>query len=141
MLPRVGQEGRYIMKKVFNGENCVMQLSIFSGKYGDSVSIRIGGCYPYGELKIRHTVVRPSGESITSVRFFLTEDAEDAEKCIPLEFIAPLLGIAETYNFNWLLKIIDTCPQPKTTMEQLLNDIHYQQEKAIEWVTKHLLYC
>lgn len=127
------------MKEVFSGEICIMQLAIFSGKYGDSVSIRIGGCYPYGELKIRHTVVRPSGISINSVRFFLTEDAEDAEKCIPIEFIAPLLGIAETYNFYWLLKIIDTYPRPKNTMKQMLEEIHSQQEKANEWVSQHLI--
>ena len=129
------------MKNIFNGENCVMQLSMFAGKYGDSVSIRIGGCYPYGELKIRHTVVRPSGESIDSVRFFCTEDAEDAEKCIPLEFIAPLIGIAETYNFKWLLEIIDTCSHPKSSREQMLEEIHHKQEIANEWITQHLLCC
>lgn len=127
--------------KVFSGENCVMQVSTFSGKYGNSISIRIGGCYPYGELKIRHTVVRPSGESINSVRFFITEDAEEAQKCIPLEFMAPLIGVAETYNFNWLLKLIDTCPQPKNTMKQILEEIHHRQEVAEEWVTQNLLYC
>lgn len=127
------------MKEVFSGENCVMQLSMFAGKYGDSVSIRIGGCYPYGELKIRHTVVRPSGESIDSVRFFCTEDAEDAEKSIPLEFIAPLIGIAETYNFEWLLEIIDTCSRPKSSREQMLEEIHHKQEIAAEWVSQHLI--
>lgn len=129
------------MKEVFSGETCIMQLAVFSGKYGDSVSIRIGGCYPYGELKIRHTVVRPSGKSINSVRFFLTEDAENSQKCIPLEFIAPLIGVAETYNFNWLLGLIDSCSRPKKTMKQLLNEIHSQQEKANEWITQHLLCC
>lgn len=56
------------MREVFCGETCVMQLSMFADKYGVSVSIRIGGCYPYGELKIRHTVVRPSGESIRMLK-------------------------------------------------------------------------
>ena len=134
-----GQKGRYIMKKVFSGENCIMQLSMFAGKYGDSVSIRIGGCYPYGELKIRHTVVYPSGESIDSVRFFLTENTEETQKCIPLEFIAPLIGVAETYNFNWLLRLIDTCPQPKNTMGQILKEIHHKQEMAAEWASQHLI--
>lgn len=138
-LPRVGQEGRYIMKKLFCGKTCVMQLSMFAGKYGDSVSIRVGGCYPYGELKIRHTVIRPSGESIDSVRFFCTEDAENSQKCIPLELIAPLIGVAETYNFKWLLKLIDTCPQPKNTMEQILEEIHHKREMAAEWVSQHLI--
>lgn len=134
-----GQEGRYIMKKLFCGKTCVMQLSMFAGKYGDSVSIRVGGCYPYGELKIRHTVIRPSGESIDSVRFFCTEDAENSQKCIPLELIAPLIGIAETYNFKWLLKLIDTCPQPKNTMEQILEEIHHKREMAAERVSQYLI--
>ena len=134
--PMFGQKGRYIMREVFCGETCVMQLSMFAGKYGFSVSIRIGGCYPYGELKIRHTVVRPSGESIDSVRFFCTEDAE---KCIPLEFIAPLIWIAETYNFKWLLEIIDTCSRPKSSKEHMLKEIHHRQEMSAEWVSQHLI--
>ena len=89
--------------KVFSGKNCVMQLSMFTGKYGDSISIRIDRCYPYGKLKIRHTVVRPSGESINSVYF---SNGENYQECIPLEFIPPLIGVAETYNFNWLLEIL-----------------------------------
>lgn len=130
---------KYITRKLFDGEICVMQLSMFTGKYGDSVSIRIGGCYPYGELKIRHTVVRPSGKSIDSVRFFCTEDAENSQKCIPLEFIPPLIGVAETYNFGWLLELIDICPQPKNTREQMLEEIHHKQEMAAEWLSQHLI--